>query len=866
MNSSGIKRGLAATAVSALAVAGLPFLANSASAAPGDSMTTAYVGPVRYDGDQGGLVVFKTKGLTAGDEANLAVIGSNLTSPANSANQTVTVLGATFVADDASNDFGGADGFDEIHVLVDVETPAAGDSFAYAAWIDDNTDTDVDSNEARAQVSGTTTGEPTSMSIAPAKQTVPEGVESDDYTLTLKDSAGRLTQLQTTEQVDMYDGGSTLSDYTLDSMEALTGTATFTASSGTADLYTITAESNGFTAADATAKLDVVEAADGITEDEVDIVSGKDAWDGFGSNGAFTFGNNVPIRVDQKSFTIVFDSPSNAGKTVLILADGDSDVTFDGKETKSYSTVLDQDGQGSITVTPDASSIHNGDEVDITSPSSYNGTIADMNWESPELDDILSEADTYLSAFGGSVDVTVTAVDQFGDPLEGVILAVDRDNGANDDAQPGAKKVTNGNGQATFTLTDTKATQASHNPDDVYVYTYDNVNDAPGDWNDWYWVGQVVYSADGTGDDFTLYNDALNTEAASYNPALNPLVPLSDAIVDGWQQYGWFTVNEENEIGIDGGTPGAPVTVSATNGALVLESGEDFLAEGAATETGQIGDTFRIIGTKTGLTTVTVTSGGRTHSTQMLVEADDPNYYSGRHLAIEAPEKAKAGESATFPVTVTDDFGNPVTEFDVDDLDIVVTGPADLQETDAETDENGVINVTVSLDADADSPVGVKVSSNDYQFGALANHLEENDGTSPTAPGLSASVDSVTGTVTNVVNIAALEAAVAAAQEKVDARTDALQDARFNVRIAKAERNNAQDAVDQARKDLRQAKKDGKGVKAARKALRQAKADLEIAQLKLDQAKEVRSRAKDRLEAAIAELEAAQAALEEAQN
>ena len=37
MNSSGIKRGLAATAVSALAVTGLPFLATSASATPLDA-------------------------------------------------------------------------------------------------------------------------------------------------------------------------------------------------------------------------------------------------------------------------------------------------------------------------------------------------------------------------------------------------------------------------------------------------------------------------------------------------------------------------------------------------------------------------------------------------------------------------------------------------------------------------------------------------------------------------------------------------------------------------------------------------------------------------------------------------------------
>ena len=64
MISSGIKRGLAASAVSALAVAGLPLLASSASAAAGDSIAVAWVGPVLNGGTMGGVVVLKTKGVS----------------------------------------------------------------------------------------------------------------------------------------------------------------------------------------------------------------------------------------------------------------------------------------------------------------------------------------------------------------------------------------------------------------------------------------------------------------------------------------------------------------------------------------------------------------------------------------------------------------------------------------------------------------------------------------------------------------------------------------------------------------------------------------------------------------------------------
>ena len=61
MNSSGIKRGLAAGAISALAVTGLPFLASSASAAAGDVMHGRLVGPDPQRRRRGRVVVLKTK-------------------------------------------------------------------------------------------------------------------------------------------------------------------------------------------------------------------------------------------------------------------------------------------------------------------------------------------------------------------------------------------------------------------------------------------------------------------------------------------------------------------------------------------------------------------------------------------------------------------------------------------------------------------------------------------------------------------------------------------------------------------------------------------------------------------------------------
>src|SRR4051794_31564135 len=61
MNSSGIKRGLAGSAVAALAVTGLPFLASSASAAAGDTLTVLSTGPALNGGNEGAVVVLRAK-------------------------------------------------------------------------------------------------------------------------------------------------------------------------------------------------------------------------------------------------------------------------------------------------------------------------------------------------------------------------------------------------------------------------------------------------------------------------------------------------------------------------------------------------------------------------------------------------------------------------------------------------------------------------------------------------------------------------------------------------------------------------------------------------------------------------------------
>jgi hypothetical protein len=206
MISSGTKRGLAAVAVSALAVAGLPFLASSASADTGDEFQFVAAGPTRNSVDAtaiGGFVVLKSKaGTVSAADAQSATtgikaIGTDLTSPANNASQTVSpnLAGIQVAADDASNPFGGLDGYDEIYVPVKVFTPTAGSTANYALYLDDNNSGTVQATEPRAAVTQSTSGAPASISVDPASQTAASGAQSGNYVGTVKDSAGRTTQL-----------------------------------------------------------------------------------------------------------------------------------------------------------------------------------------------------------------------------------------------------------------------------------------------------------------------------------------------------------------------------------------------------------------------------------------------------------------------------------------------------------------------------------------------------------------------------------------------------------------------------------------------------------------------------------------------
>lgn len=768
-SSSGIKRGLAATAVAALAVTGVPALASSASATAGETLTLVGTpGPTLNgsiaDGVIGGEVRLKVSStVDLGDEGDLAVTNSNLTGEGdqNNANQNVEIANTTFIAEDSPGDSAN-DGMDEILVNVAVDLSAGVPSAAYALFLDDNGDGNVDPSEARVQIaSHTTQGPLASVDVSPLSQSAAQGQPSGNYTVTLKDAQGRTTQLAAADTVDISSTEVTVneSDNSLDAFELSSGSATFTAES---DILTpvanypilVNPSSIVDPTGNVTAFLNVTKAAD-ITAPEVDIVTAADNWDGFGDAGSPPPGAVTAVRVDQTSVRIDFKSTNvavDANSTVTLTATGNG-ITFGGKPATTLSTVLDANGVGSITITPDAFSVQDGDFIDVTG--SFDQI---LDFERAEATAVTAGASKYFGQLKGTVDVTASIADQFGLPItSGFIVGMRTGGGTgvpNVDAAPKVGTV-GASGSVTLSFADT--TQVNNGTDDVALMYFEDQyspqvppgDAAPG-------ATTIVWTADGKGSDFTTSLDAENTGAPAYNPAAPAvtIVPLADANVSA--------ANEALDLNITGGEAGVPVTITADNGALILATGQTTLAQGKASVTatttggGALPAGYQVVGTKSGLVTLTITSANRTETAQFTV-APQTATTAARNVTVSGEAEVPSGTTqAVFTAVVTDAFGNGIAGVPVSAFNIQVTGPAQFQDSDAVTNANGEIKLNVRLDSDAVGDVTIQVTGlpngPTYQFGAAADQLDVSD----TAPynGAGLPVSANVATATTVVAVA----------------------------------------------------------------------------------------------------------------
>lgn len=745
MNSSGIKRGLAATAISALAVTGLPSLATSADAAVGDSFTVVYTGPALNGGDEGALVIIRAKDGTIDPTLlDLTSTSSPNAGSEDTADQTADIVGVPTVTQDPS-----AAAFEFIEVRIAVTTTVTGDAASFRLFEDDASNNGVlEAGEARQTVSVSTAGALASIDVSPASQSSPENIESGAYTVTLKDAAGRTTQLLAGDQLDIsHDGTVTINetgvdtdadDDTITSDEIVRGTDTFTAEGTTAGSYPILVEDAAAPAIEDTATLVVTEAAN-LGANEIDIVTGGDTWNGYGDgfDGGTTY-----VRVDENTVRFDFDAAnSQAGANVQLTVDGFGGVTFAGQDQATYTTTLDANGNGSITVTADAATIQDGDGFD----TDINGFDQQIVFERAVADSIDGAQSTYFCQDDGACTVTAVVLDQFGNPITTGEVEASRTGAQNVDATP-QRKAVGPDGTVSFTFTDTNPVDGGTDTVlfEYFVDQFDNTADLSDNST------TIKYSATGQGSNYVISLDGNNTESGTYVPGDAAVIPLTDTDADTTAGPN----DEDADITITGGEPNQAVTLSVNNGALILAPGDTLLSEGVSsidatlTGAGALPAGYRIIGTTSGLVTLTVSSASRTETAQLTVSAqDDPD--SARNVTLSGPATVPFGTNQiTYTAVVTDAFGNPVEgAFDV--FSKRVTGPAQYQDGDLQSDANGVLHFTVKVDPGGSGDVTLTIDAFDgnAQYGADADRLYSYS-TTDDGEGLPASSDVASATTT----------------------------------------------------------------------------------------------------------------------
>lgn len=879
MNSSGIKRGLATTAVTALAVAGVPFIASPASAASGDSLGYLSTGALRNGNAAGGEFYISSSSATL-DIADFRVSPNANYSDSVAVNATADpeIQSAAFDVDIIGltiRDFDPAtpgnqkypDGLYHYTVTAAVTLGSASQA-TFGLFEDADASGAISASDPKVQLAITPTGAVASVEITPESQTTATGVaNAAEYDVTVKDSAGRVTQVVAGEALNASISEGTVTG-TLDDSTMSDGVGEISAYSDNAGNKTITVKGDGAAnsipaSVSDTASL-VVKAQATIDEDEFDFATGADTWDSSSS-----FGDSVQVRVDQGSITFNFASkdktagaptPDDANSVVLLTLVGNGGVKFDGETTKTYSVNLDADGKGSLTVKPTGVVATSGFTFD--SPSFGAAPATDVDFSRAEATSVDTDSDVYVAKAGSPTDVTVSVLDQFGDPIGAPAqVQIVRDGVRNTGST--ARQTVNAAGEATFTLAD--AGTVAPYTESLDVKLFDDQFDGMG--QTFLDVAAIRYTADGRGDDFLV-------QGATETAADTVVTP----VYDGTATDGVDAVT----IDLIGGTNGTPANVTVDNGALVLVGSETTLPQGAASDKVTLdgNESFTVIGTKTGVVNVTIENAGRTKNVALTIKQDAATVAdTARNVDIEGPTQVTAGDVATYTAVVTDAFGNPVPGVDDSQIIFTVSGPGNPQNKEAATDATGEIEQTVLLTDSANSDITVKVTGTGAQFGARATEFEAGDGLN-TAPGITISQDSdpLTSTVVNIgdleqavedaeIALAEAQADLASAQAELDVAQAELAIAQANVDTLTAKKQKLRQKLNRAKANdnKQKAKTTRKKLRQTKRALRAAQDDVTLAQAKVDARSTVVDLRQTQVDKAQADLDEAEANLEEAQ-
>ncbi len=497
--------------------------------------------------------------------------------------------------------------------------------------------------------------------------------------------------------------------------------------------------------------------------------------------------------------TNALDGDASTGHTVYYTVGyaGAGCVTADLSPTADTLTKAITDADGAVTVT-----VTNANPIDeCTATVTFSGVTAvttsgdlsrDIKWDAPRaVTATSSPTGNYQALLKSTNTITFTVTDQYSKPVVGK-TAVLTMSGANAPTAGIASKVTDASGQVSHTWTDALA--VADGTESLEVTT----------------VGGDTPTAKGTRT--ITYKSALSSVAKLYATYAS-LTDMASAVVVPSTNIGGSAgraLSAADQLDLSGGAntisaasnayvafkfeartsadvavTGVPTTVTVDNGYIL-----DAAGKAVKSRILYANDAFYVVGSKTGVATVTATNGTVTSTAKI-------NWINavGDARVLTATEK-----SGTVTATVTDFAGNTVAGIDIDvslSAGYLGNGATFAKYT---TDANGTVSFTVSGAATVtlkltSAAKSVNAADSGDAFGAVVT------------PGSPKGVRSVSVTTTGTANAAAdaanaataaAEAAADAAAEAIDAANAATDAANLSAEAADAATVAAEEARDAA--------------------------------------------------------------------
>ncbi len=658
------KRMLAGVAAGALVVGLVPLAVVVTATSANAATATATVSPVRATGTSSPLNI---PAAVAGWTGTGAMASSTLditTAPTATARMTVGSNYATLVDDTTVSPTATAD---DTFIAFNVDTAGL-----YAGRIANGTDT--------VSFSFTTAGAPTSMTITPASQTVLVGSVAD-FTISLKDASGNLTQPQTVDNVTVTSSDDTVGTSAITgTMLALGAFDDSLITGGSAGTTTITATPGGTLVSSGVTTQTATVTKSGSVSD-VPIAGIRVSVPANAANAGTFPTKTAQVAEGRTAITVAIDDTTiaAAGNALRFKAVLSAGGTLNGAAAtvgapQYLNVTTNASKQATLDLTLGGAAVVNNSTLTLTQVNVLNANVTGpvtetITWRTPVVQPsnvVPTPRGSVVAKVGVSTPVSVQVDDSFGVPQSGWTVFAYR--GSVSPANLINSGTTNASGAASVTVSPLSTT--INGQSETYLFAAQPPVGG----------GAVTSSSDliityTTSGDITSMSVTPSTGAAFTNSSTSiatlpvVLVPSSGTIGSA-TSAGVFTVSSSTVSPAPTTalatfavttTPANATVVSVPEGVKVsatAPTSATLWSAGAQSATITSGGVAYVWATMTGFHDVTFTSGGVSAVGKILVANVAGDAYN---IGITpAAQNVNKGGFATATVRLTDVFGNTV--------------------------------------------------------------------------------------------------------------------------------------------------------------------------------------------------------------